>query len=282
MKYAIITDIHSNIQALQAADKLIKKIGVDEILCLGDIVGYNANPIECLEYIQSNKIRCVQGNHDVLCSEQLRFGVIKELHPDAVAGIGHSAELLSDDHKKWLLDLPRTIRIKSDGFNFLLSHGDPSVEWGGAFGYVLSIDEARTTLAGMVSHKSNLCFFGHTHLPTFLSTESSEVFPRRSDVDFFIRKAVGFGAEEEGLGINDMVEQIFDVSECKTTKRIAINVGTIGQPRGIHPSFGIFDTKKKTVTIQYFDYNIKEAQNAILKAGYSKHIAERLGDNGKE
>lgn len=276
MRYAIISDIHSNIQALSEADELIKRIGVDEIMCLGDIVGYNANPSECLDYVQSSVSKTIIGNHDILCSRSLKMSETVYFHPDALAGFNYSFKNLSEDQKKWLLDLPRTVRIETEELPFLLSHGN-TFDVAEEFGYVLDRNAARTTLEGMKYHNVKLYFFGHTHLPTFLSTESGKNRPSPFETNFYINEAVPLAANREGLGVNDMTELIFDISGCYDKKRIAINVGSIGQPRGGYPSFGILDTKEKTVTIQYFDYNISEAQAAIRKEGYSEHIAERLG-----
>ena len=101
MRYAIISDIHSNIHALEKVLSILDKKNIDQILCLGDIVGYNAKPVECIESVQSHPkiIHIVQGNHDmdVINFNKLNFSQICGMHKDAYDGLRYSHSLLNND-----------------------------------------------------------------------------------------------------------------------------------------------------------------------------------------
>lgn len=103
MRYAVLADIHSNLEALEACIGDAKKQGCKRILCLGDIVGYNANPNECIELLRKNKAICLMGNHDAACTGNLS---IEWFNPLARQCLEWTKRALSNKNKKFLSELP--------------------------------------------------------------------------------------------------------------------------------------------------------------------------------
>jgi len=256
MKYGIIADIHSNIHALRKALKELEP-EVDEIICVGDVVGYNAKPSECIKAVQNNKkiTRVVQGNHDLDSADfaVLSMGRIRELSGDAYAGIKYSSSKLSDKEREWLRDLPREWNINDDDTPFWVSHYSPEIctPWG----YILSLYDAQDSFD--VFEKwggGNIFFFGHSHVPSFIEKNSE------GKISYHVGE--------------DVLNKPY---ELKPSSHYLINPGAIGQPRvkGI-TSYIIFDTKEKNLVVKPFEYNVKAAQKAIIEASYSQTIAQRL------
>ena len=130
MKYAIISDIHSNKHALEKVLDIIEKENIDQIICLGDIVGYNAFPSECIKIVKSHpKIKDIlRGNHDKDTAnfDNLKMSQVMEMHPDAYAGIEYSKSKVNDNEKKWLNSLPEEKLIKDPHLPFLICHYSPN------------------------------------------------------------------------------------------------------------------------------------------------------------
>ena len=106
MKYAIISDIHSNVHTLKVALDCIEKDNVDEIICLGDIVGYNANPSECIEIIRHHpKIKkVIRGNHDEAITRFSNIGFLEwqEWSKDAIDGLEYSHSVIGEKDVEWI------------------------------------------------------------------------------------------------------------------------------------------------------------------------------------
>jgi len=102
IKYAIIADIHANLEALEAVLKDIKEQNCTHYACLGDVVGYNANPKECLDIIREMDMPCVKGNHDEYCSAE---GNTEGFNPYAAEAVNWTRKQLNEDDRKWLRDL---------------------------------------------------------------------------------------------------------------------------------------------------------------------------------
>lgn len=127
-KYAILGDIHSNLEALQAVMADAESQGVTKYACTGDVVGYNANPIETLEIIRGLKCPTVRGNHDHYCSYD---EALDGFHPLAADAVGWTRKQLNDEQRKWLHDLPLVHR--GDGFWLVHSTLDMPDRWGYVF-----------------------------------------------------------------------------------------------------------------------------------------------------
>jgi putative phosphoesterase len=153
MRYAVISDIHSNFEALTKVMEDIRRRRVDEIICLGDVVGYGANPDEVAEVIRGEVKYVVKGNHDDALHDEETYSMI---NPYARAAIDYGREVLSAENSDWLKNLPLTHKL--DGV--LLVHSSPTDphDWK----YVLSEADARVELSAF---EERMCLIGHTHVP---------------------------------------------------------------------------------------------------------------------
>lgn len=155
MKIALISDIHSNLEAFSEVLRDIKRRGITRIICLGDIVGYGANPNECVDLIKKMKIKSVQGNHEFYCQD---LGQLEEFNPYAAEALSWTHHALTKENLAFLAKLPKTMEIEGIFF----AHGsprDPTDE------YVyddVSIDEARLFFD---KAKTEIIALGHTHIP---------------------------------------------------------------------------------------------------------------------
>ena len=158
-RYGIITDVHSNICGLKSVLTELEKEGVDEILCLGDIVGYNASPSECVDTVFGTCPHTIGGNHDRFIlgemPEELRDGIVQ------VAQWGR--ENISDEQASTLADCPDSEVIDD---LFLIVHGSPR----NRDEYLLTQEAIRKSLNVMKSKFAGLdvCFYGHTHIPCLI------------------------------------------------------------------------------------------------------------------
>ncbi|MBI3192673.1 MAG: metallophosphoesterase family protein, partial [Pedosphaera parvula] len=153
MKYAIIADIHGNLEALEVVLNDCKQQGATHYACLGDVVGYNANPKECLDVIRKMGMPCVKGNHDEYCSSE---GELDGFNTQAAEAVRWTRQQLSDEDRQWLRDL-KYLRLVA---NFTIVHAtlDVPQRWG----YVFDKLEAA---ASFTYQNTSVCFFGHTHVP---------------------------------------------------------------------------------------------------------------------
>jgi len=263
MRYAIISDIHSNLHALNTALDIISGEKIDSIICLGDIIGYNANPIECINAVKNHPLirHIIIGNHDSMGVRipNLSYTESSALSSDAMAGLDYSYSVLNDEDKEWLLSHPKEMVIEDPCLPFYISHESPAGDeynWG----YILNNSDAWIGIAALRKYKMKLGFFGHTHLPTFISSMKSNPLAVHLDMGSHL--------------CGDTYK--IDLDCC------LINPGSIGQPRsGGKTSFAIFDSETRTVNIQDFDYDINGAQETIRKAKYynpdaKERLAKRL------
>jgi predicted phosphodiesterase len=240
MRIAVIADVHSNLEALEAVLDRIRTLNVDEIVNLGDIVGYNANPNECIDIVRNEKIGSVLGNHDACVSgleTPFRFNPIARL------AVFWTREHLTNENRSFLLALPREKR----GLDCLLFHG--SIH--DTNRYMLTRDDARNNFRSLAELRDALTlgFFGHTHVRT---------------------------AFIDHLG-NIQREQSLQLT-LSSEKRYLINPGSVGQPRDGDPraSFLVYDRDDRTVSFFRVEYDIKKCQDRIIQAGLPPQLAERL------
>ena len=259
MRYGIISDIHSNLQALQKVLEIFDQENVDQIICLGDVVGYNANPAECIKILQerSENTRVILGNHDEMAVNGVRiFGISR----DASDGMRHTTSVLKEDDILWLKALPTELIIEDPKLPFLITHGSPDPL--AHFAYIIG-DYAAKEALGVLSARSfkneklRLCFYGHSHQPAYIELKQ-----------FFSNYYEGRQVSGKTIDISHLLEGV---------GYLLLNPGSVGQPRGGCDScFALLDMDKATVEIREFEYDYNGAQDAILRAGYSMNIAMRL------
>lgn len=239
MRYAILSDIHGNLEAFQAVLKDLAFQGLQKIIFLGDIVGYGANPKECIDLLREKSPAIVAGNHD--------WGVagktdISNFNSVARTAIEWTISELSPEYKNFLAELP----LKRKEENFIYVHSSPlnPQEWS----YIFSGYEALRNLNGL---ERDLCFIGHSHIPMlFLLNQFGELF--------FTTKLTEIFLEEDN--------------------RFLVNVGSVGQPRDSNSkaSYGVIDTEKRGFNLRRVGYDIGTAQKKILAAGLPPILAERI------
>ena len=270
MKYAIFSDIHSNIQALKAALEVCDKRKVDEIVCLGDVIGYNANPRECLEIAQNRFKLTIQGNHDKMVAQGVNSSDWAKWNAKALQAIEYTISKITTEDKQWLSSLPNYSVIDDPKIPFSVGHGMPfECKHHDVFDYIIFSEKGRSVMKEFKSHKDNirLAFFGHTHIPAIFRDITSEEDTRFMDSD------MGGYLFDYDIALNEVgLENV-----VKGDEYIFINPGSIGQPRTeCPPSFAILDTDEAEVELVKFDYDYKSAQEAIRKEGYCDALADRL------
>ena len=153
MRYAIISDIHANIQALQEVLKLIDTLEVDSLVCLGDIVGYGGDPSPCIELIRQRCPEVIMGNHDAAA---VGLTPIDYFNPAAQEAAIWTSEVLSAQERKYLTQLP--FQATFEEFEIVHSTPDDPSAWK----YLMTEDEARPLFECFARR---LLFYGHTHFP---------------------------------------------------------------------------------------------------------------------
>jgi len=153
MKYAILADIHANLEALNAVLVDAKSQGCTHHVCLGDIVGYNTRPKECLDIIRGMNIPCVKGNHDEYCSASQP---LEGFTQQAATAVEWTRQQLTVDDLQWLESLPYVQTVA--GFTIVHATLDAPERWGYVF-------DKLAAAASFTHQRTPICFFGHTHVP---------------------------------------------------------------------------------------------------------------------
>lgn len=241
MKYAVISDVHSNLEALSVALDEIRKREVSKVICLGDVVGYNANPNECCDIVRGVCDCIVLGNHD---AGSVGLHSLSHFNTEAREACVWTSRVLTPENTKWL----NKLSIKVTYEDFLIIHSGPSIpeHWN----YIWSLDDAVNEFLFF----KEICFIGHTHVPvTFVKIpyESGESRYNIITKNKFILKA---------------------------GHQYLINPGSVGQSRDgdIRTSFAIYDSELKEVEIIRLNYDINGAQKKILDAGLPEYLSNRL------
>ncbi|MEO0132559.1 MAG: metallophosphoesterase family protein [candidate division WOR-3 bacterium] len=241
MQIAVMADIHSNLEALEAFLNCICKEKINKFICLGDIVGYGASPNECVEVIsKSPNLYAVSGNHDWGVLGKTDLSCFNEI---ARIAIIWTQNQLNSKAKDYLGSLP-LISIASGAF---LVHATPEApaDWN----YLVDVYDARRQFQHF---NEKICFVGHSHVPmAFELNETTDELKIIRDKKFSIADA-----------------------HC----RYLINVGSIGQPRDGDPraSFVIWNVQDQTIEFRRVTYNIKRAQQKIRRTGLPLFLASRL------
>jgi len=246
VRVAILSDIHANLEAFQAVlDDLEDR--TDRILNLGDLVGYNASPNECVELAKEIGMHCIQGNHDqAICNPNLAesFNIFARM------AILWTRNALTKENIRFLCGLSEHYHLDCG----LAFHGTPE----SSFSYIGLHFQAKATLRMMKKgfrNKANICLFGHTHKRKVWRMDvRGKVAPVEIPADGLIR----LNSDEFYL----------------------LNPGSVGQPRNGDPrsSYLIFDTKENTVRFRLVEYNLSATMKKIIDANLPKFFAQRLMD----
>ena len=227
MRYAVISDIHSNKQALEAVLKDIDTFGADKIVCLGDIIGYGPSPLEVLDLLRARASYFVLGNHDAVAAGYINSDNFNMSSSDIIEW---TCRQLDSEALKFLQDMPLLLV----GNNIRFSHGE--FENPGRFGY---IDDEPSAAATFAICPESLMMVGHSHVPGIFVIGNS-------GVPHWV-KPQNFGFEEN--------------------KRYIVNVGSVGQPRDDdnRASYCIVDDAVNDVLFRKVEFDLLEYKNDLAK-----------------
>lgn len=239
MKIIIFSDVHGNLEALRSALRFIERYPDARIYSLGDIVGYGANPKECISEIRKTVHISLAGNHD---HAAIGLTSIEYFNPFAREAVIWTSKHLDEKDKRYLLDIPVYMDLDQKIFLVHSSPFEPE-QWH----YIISIIDAKRNFAFF---KEQLCFVGHSHSPMVI-----------------------------GLSPNgDLFQENEEIIQLKAENRYIVNVGSIGQPRDgdWRACLVIYDDESRIIEFKRIEYDVQTAQEKILEAGLPDLLAQRL------
>ena len=240
MRALIVSDIHSNLEALQSVISVAETNGgFHQIWLLGDLVGYGPDPGPCIDLIRQYDLRAVAGNHDLVATGKKSP---EGFNPLALAAIWWTTLQLTSEHYSWLIDLP----VKLVLGDITMDHGSPRAPLDE---YLISPEAAAANFPLL---DSPICLVGHSHIPFFCRPEGdSAVFQRISD-----------DSAPLALGTDPMF----------------INPGGLGQPRDQNPKapYAIYDSEARTISHNRAQYDVATTQEKMRERGLPSFLSERL------
>ena len=239
MRFGILSDIHSNFDALTAVIRELDGLGMDKLVCLGDVVGYGPSPNECCDLLRARDCTAIAGNHDeaaVSSDEAESFNAL------ARAAIAWTRNELSPANREYLLGLPREASFES----FVIVHGAPTFH----FEYILNVVDAQAAFERVAAP---VTFIGHTHV--------AEVYFQDDQGRTFHQRLSGGGR--------------IDVA---TEYRYIINPGSVGQPRDRNPqaSFAYFDDTAKIIEVRRVTYDVMRVRERMESVHLPVQLGDRL------
>ena len=236
MRFAIISDIHANLEAFDAVMADARDNNCTDFVCLGDVVGYNANPHECVERVREMDCPIVKGNHDEQAS---LIESSRDFNEMAEAAIQWTRDHLTDEDKQWLRDLKMERQVR----DFTIVHAtlDGPEQWGYVFN---NLDAA----ASFTYQHTTVCFFGHTHVPMA-----------------FIR--------DEGVQRQHLDKLRIDSGKKYFVNVGSVGQPRDGD---WHAAYCIFHIESNMVEQRRVKYDLQTAQKKIIDAGLPRMLADRL------
>jgi predicted phosphodiesterase len=236
MKYAILGDIHANLEALNAVLKDAEEQGVTDYACSGDAVGYNADPKACLQLLRNLKFKMVQGNHDyyAACNESMEL-----FTPMAQKSIRWTRKQLSAFDRKYLRHLPLILDIES--FTIVHSSLSSPHRWNYIF-------KRKAADANFRNQFNQVCFFGHTHMPL--------AFIKGTAIEKGFYKTIQ---------VRSGFQYLINVGSVGQPR-----------DRNPKAAYVIYDLDNQTITMRRVEYDIPETQKKIRAAGLPFRNALRL------
>lgn len=236
MRFAILSDLHANLEATEAALADAHERECTHFVCLGDVVGYNANPHECVELVQKLECPVVKGNHDEQASleESSRdFNALAEM------AINWTRAQLTDADKTWLRELPLSRQVR----DFTIVHAtlDTPEQWG----YVFNALDAAASFA---YQHTTVCFFGHTHV-------------------------AGAFVRDDGVQRVKVDQLMIDGTKKYFINTGSVGQPRDGDWRA---AYCIYHVDENVVEQRRVEYDLATAQQKIIKAGLPSLLAERL------
>jgi diadenosine tetraphosphatase ApaH/serine/threonine PP2A family protein phosphatase len=247
MRALVISDIHANLQALEAV--LAAAPAHDVVWNLGDVVGYGANPNEAIDGVRALGGLLVRGNHDRACSGLMG---IEDFSENAARAVRWTRKVLSEKRRQWLRELAAGPVTPEGSAEVSCVHGSPLDE----DEYLFSVNDAWASLREAAAR---ITFFGHTHVQGGFASNGEEFFHLQPDLS-------GSDEAEEGELL------------LRAGARYLLNPGSVGQPRDgdWRAAFALYDSARSLLVWLRVPYQVTETQKRIRAAGLPEHLADRL------
>ncbi|MBI4495881.1 MAG: metallophosphoesterase family protein [Deltaproteobacteria bacterium] len=238
MKWAILSDVHGNLEALQAVLADVRREKAERLAFLGDVVGYGADPRECLRLLGELTDWMVAGNHDYGAVGRTDLSFFNAM---ARAAIEWTREQLTEEERFLLRQTP--LLKRAGALTFV--HASPRNPE--AWNYIFSLEEAEEAFRAL---ETEVAFIGHSHLPIIWTWGKDGMVTAAAEKEIVL---------QEG-------------------RKYILNVGSVGQPRDRHPesAYGIYDEDSKRYILRRIPYDVAAAQKKILQAGLPPYLARRL------
>lgn len=242
MRLAILSDVHANLEALQAVLHDIETQQIDEVVCLGDMVGYGANPNECVELIKQHCPITLLGNHDAAALGTLST---ENFNIHARLAIEWTSENISPEVKVFLSLLP----LRETRFEASLVHSTPYEP--NMWHYITSLEEAAYNFQFF---DTEFCLVGHTHIPLIITVNANK------EIAVHQEPKLNFKAQKGG--------------------RFLINVGSVGQPRDrdSRACYGILDADAQVFSYRRVKYDIETTQKKMNDIGMPGFLVKRIAE----
>ena len=229
MKYAILGDIHANLEALNVVLEDCAKRKVTHYCCVGDVVGYNPNPKQCLDIVRDMNMPCVKGNHDEYCSSDSE---LIGFNPQAAIAVKWTRDQLSAEDRKWLAELKMVRHVES--FTIVHATLDTPQRWGYVF-------DKLAASASMSYQNTAVCFFGHTHVPVA-----------------FIRDSLVHGGTYSKFKVEPNRKYFVNVGSVGQSRDGVAKA-----------TYVIYDLDEPSIELRRLDYDFLEAKRKMEAAGLS-------------
>jgi predicted phosphodiesterase len=244
MRYLILSDIHSNQEALEACVQRAKDAGYDSVLCCGDIVGYGPSPIEAIDGIRTLNALTIRGNHDRVAAG---LDEATQFNPHARRAVYWTRSVLPESYREYLANLPlgpMDVTAQAQLVHGAVSHED---------NYIFTEADADENF--LLTEKQ-ITFFGHSHFPVVFS----------SDGDGSSMQATSYEFDE------------FIAVKCETGKKLFVNPGSVGQPRDgdSRASFAIWDEERGRMEFYRVEYDISRTQARMRDVQLPTYLIDRL------
>lgn len=237
MKFAIIADIHANLDAFQVVLADIKEQKCTHYACVGDVVGYGANPRECLKIVRDLGMPVVKGNHDEYCSMDEN---LEGFNAHAAEAVTWTRKQLTEEERQWLRDLKYFRLVTS--FSMVHATLDGPQRWGYVF-------DKLAAAASFTYQNTSVCFFGHTHVPVAFIRDANQVR----------------GGTYSKFKVDPSKKYFVNVGSVGQPRD--------NNPKA---AYVVYDVDEGTIELRRLEYDIAAAQKKILDAGLPPRLAERL------
>ena len=240
MRLAILSDVHANLEALTEVVAAIRQAAPDQVVCLGDVVGYGASPNECCDAVRQLAQVVLLGNHDAAVAGRMDYSYYYDA---ARRALDWTAARITPENQLWLRSLPYTHKLENIGF----SHGSPVLP--AEYEYVFALEQARELLPHL-ERLPEVTFIGHSHL--------CKAF------------ALSGGGVVEDVSATSLV--------LDPARRYIVSVGSVVQPRDYdnRACFVTYDTESRAVAYHRVGYDIEASAQKVFDAKLAVNFGRRL------